>query len=331
MALEFMDGFDTTTTIAHRYGLENSTDRAIAAGGRTGNRLRLGGNSLGGAVTRALSATAKKVVGAAVYFTLPPANAQQGFMVFREGATIHLDLRYTTAGALYVTRAGTTLGSISSQTLAVNSWHYIEFMADIHDSTGAYEVRVNGVTWLSGTGADTRNGGTGVINTLRLHCGGDFGSYGLLFDDLYVDTTTFHGDVKVEVIRPNGAGASTNFTPSAGSNFQNVDDADPNDDTDYNASSTAGHKDTFTLDDLATTAGSVIGIQSVSRWRKDDAGSRTARPVIRSGGTDYPGTTIGMTDSYLTDLQVRETDPATSSPFSIAGVNALQAGYELVS
>lgn len=330
MALIYIDGFDTYTTIGEKWGVSNGSP-TIGSGtaGRTGNRLNLNGGSLGQRVWRSVTAGATKRVGAAFHFS-GLSDGTSGFIRLCEGAltTYHLDLRYNSAGALIVTRNGTVLGTSSAGVITAGAWYYIEFGATIHDSTGAYEVRVSGINVLSASGVDTRNGGTsGTIESVELHTGIDNGGFNIQIDDLWIDSATYHGDCKIETLRPTGAGAHTDFTPSAGSNWQNVDDAAPNDDTDYNASSTVAHQDTFATGDLAAVSGTVKGVQLTSRARKDDAGFRTLRSLIRTSSTDYEGNDHVLSDTYLTFVHLHEVNPNTSSAWTIAQVNAVEIGY----
>jgi hypothetical protein len=320
MALIWLDGFDTTTTPGEHY--ENSSGTGTITG-RTGNALHLNG---GGTFIQ------KTVASAGTYyagFAFRLTNRQDAPVIqFREGTTTHVDLRFSAAGIppmfMQVTRAGTQLGSNGATSFALNTWYYIEVKAIIHDTTGAVEVKVNGVTEFNLTNQDTRNGLTGIIDNIKLE-----GFQGTQIDDLWIDSSQFHGDCKVETLRPTGAGNSTQFTPSAGSNWQNVDDTTHDGDTTYNASSTNGHIDLFALGDLVTATGTVEGIKVVQRWRKDDAGSRTARRVIRTGATNYEGGDVSMSDSYTTSTEVIEQNPNTTADWTIANVNGLEAGYKL--
>jgi len=141
----------------------------------------------------------------------------------------------------------------------------------------------------------------------------------------------FLGDTKSETLRPTGAGTATGWTPSTGSNWQNVDDTAPNDDADYNSTSTAGATDTFALGDLATTPAAIYGVQACVEIRKDDAGSRSAALVLRSGGTAYVGATQSVLDAYTVLREIWEADPATGLPWTAAAVNNLEVGYRLIS
>ncbi len=332
MALLFMDGVAHYSNVAQKWN-STSGGPSIASGPPGVKALSLSGGSGGQSVSKSIASTSEVIVGCRIKYNIIP-NGDRGIIRLQESSAIHLDVRIAATGQLRVTRNGTTLAT-GTTALTAGSIYYIELRGLINDSTGQYELRINGVTEVSGTSADTRNGGTGIVDTVVFHTGVDNGSINLLVSDIYICNAagslnnTFLGDVKVETLYPTGAGTTTNFTPSAGSNYQNVDDVTPDGDSTYNTDATAGDKDTFAMGDLATTAGSVLAVQQIVCCRKDDAGSRTLHTVMRSGGTDYEGGDTAVGDSYANVFGLRETNPATSAAFTISDVNGMEAGYKV--
>lgn len=330
--LLFMDGMDAyaTAQMYLRWTSGGSFDVHAANGRRGGNALR--NNDTNGQIRKVFGGTATTIIAG---FAFQQQILGRSICTFQEGSTIHVDLRTDAGGHLVVTRNGTVLAT-STATISATVWNYFEIKATISDTVGAITVRLNSVAVITATGLDTRNGGTGFIDTLL------FGQAGILaagadhYDDVYICDTTgavnndFLGDVRCEVLLPSGAGAHTDFTPSAGSNYQNVDDATPNDDTDYNSSSTAAQKDTFAYGNLSAATGTLYAVQHLLYRRKDDAGARTMRPVARISATDYPGATVGMPSSYDYDAQIVEQSPASSAAWTVTEVNAAEFGYELV-
>lgn len=333
MALVFVDSFDhyDTANVAQKWSATSGTN-VIEAGGRSGKRLRSSGN----AATVWLNVADRSTYVMGCGFSMTSFGGSSGFYIarFAEGNAHHVDLRVDAAGHLFVTRNGAVLGAAGSSTLSANTWYFIEFKATIHDSAGAVTVRLNGVDEIVLTGQDTRNANTGVIN--RLIVGHGDNSSATWFDDLYIVDTTgtsnndFLGDVRVEALFPDGAGNSTQFTPDSGSNYARVNESAPDDDTSYVGSSTVGHKDTYAMGAMGAST-SIKGTQQVIYARKTDAGSRVGRTVIRSGGTDYEGADIALTDTYLFHRTVRETDPNTSAAWTEAGVNGHEAGMKVQS
>jgi hypothetical protein len=223
----------------------------------------------------------------------------------------------------------------SSALISIDTWYYIELKVYIHDTGGTYDVNLNGSNELSGSGVDTKYSGSAGANQVRV------GGYAFTryprFDDIYVCDNTgsiandFLGDVRVEALLPNGAGNSSDFTASAGSNYQCVDETPPNWE-DYVYDDTVGNHDTYTFDNMSTVEGDIYGVQSNMFAKKSSAGTRTVKTVIRSDGADYtPGSEHTLGDSYVYYVDTFEDDPDTSAAWTIAGVNAAEFGPKVES
>jgi hypothetical protein len=218
----------------------------------------------------------------------------------------------------------------SSQTLTTNTYFFIEFSATIHPTAGAATLKVNGTTWLTGSALNTRTTANSSANGVSIGPGGQGGGLTWDYDDFYSRADgLFCGDVRVETRLPAGNGATDNFVPSAGTNWQNVDDNPTTDDTDYNASATAGDIDLYTYPALTTTVGSVQAVMTCPVLRNDAAGTVTAVAQYRQGSTNYNGAAqnIGST-TYNAYPDIQGFDPSTGVPWTIAGVNAAQFGVK---
>ena len=160
---------------------------------------------------------------------------------------------------------------------------------------------------LSFTG-DTRNAGTAEIAMVRFsnHHISSGNRHTLRLDDVYVCDTSgsrnndFLGDVKVVTLRPNADTAQADFTPSAGSVHYSLVAEAPDDDGDatYVESGTVGHKDLYGYQDLTGTPAAIMAVQLATVARKDDAGSRSLRAVLKSGATTANGATRVLGTSY---------------------------------
>jgi hypothetical protein len=137
----------------------------------------------------------------------------------------------------------------------------------------------------------------------------------------------FLGNRKVVALNPDGAGDDTDWTPSAGSNYQNVDDGGlTDDDTTYNETSTDTHQDLYTYDDLPGDAASIDGVQVVTEVRIT-SGQMDISNVIKSGTTEDAGSATTITDtSWGTVNRIEEQDPDTATAWTPSGVNAAQFG-----
>jgi hypothetical protein len=197
-----------------------------------------------------------------------------------------------------------------------------------------FEARVNGEVWAAYTG-DTKYSSTlATANSIRLN--GFPSAIQVWYDDFYICDATgtvnngYLGDVRVDAIYPSGVGASAQFTPTgSATNWENVDDASPDDDTSYNASETAGHIDSFTFADLTALNASILGVQANILARKDDAGTRLLRAVARVGSTNYEGADLTLTDSYIDHRTIWNQNPATASAWTESDINAAEFGYKV--
>lgn len=284
--------------------------------------------------------SSKVVVGLAVDHSTVTTTNQNFLELYGDSnATQHLCLRRTNgANTLQLYRGGTVIAT-STGDVFVGTWQYIEISATIADSGGRVIVRVNGDVVIDFTG-DTKNGGTAAsIDTVRLRCGFNSGTPTIRVDDLYVldgvdsglagmPNNDFLGDRRVVTLRPNGAGSSTQFAPSAGANWQCVDEAPPSA-TDYVASATTGQRDTYALEDLPAGVTVINALQNTVYALKSDAGSASLKPALKSGATVAYDPTVGLSASMTRYSTVRQADPATSAAWSAAAVNALEAGAEV--
>lgn len=337
--LLYYDGYEDFTTIQDWYVdlLGSVTINTTGARSGAGCIRFLGASGNYGRARRQITATTTPIAGVG-YFQESNFGNSLFLLSYYEGTTLHLDLRVGTTGVLTVTRNGTVLAT-GNTTLLVNTWYYIEFKAVIHDSTGSFDVYINGVleTWASGSnsGVDTRNGGTGVVNRVQLAGATASAISACRMDDFYVvDGTvggaTFLGDIRVDSYLPDGAGDDADFSPSAGSNHENVDDAAPDGDTTYNESATPGDKDTFSLPNTPGSGAAIYGAAHIMRARKTDAGTRELRGLLKSaGGTTANQTTRSQSDSYVSHFEHNETEPGGAA-WDETKVNGLKVGYEVV-
>ena len=331
MALRFMDGCDwagSKTDIAMKW--DSVVFPAVKTGGRTnpsGRHYVLDGWP---AVLKSLDQQQTWIAGCGFYAntTTTPGTGGRMLIEFRDAGTRQMSIDVD-AGKIRVLRGSTVLAS-ATQPLVGQQWYYVEFKATIDATNGSYEVRLNGATILSATGVNTQNTANAWADEVGF--GGDGTTEG---DDFYICDGTgaknndFLGDVEVVTLMPAGAGNYSMYTPSAGANWENVDEIPADGDTTYNASSTAGDKDTFAVDTYSAT-GTPLAVQVNMMHRKDDAGSRTARLVLRSGAADYAGANETVLDTYKVAFSVWETDPADSADWTTAKINAAEYGYETV-
>lgn len=253
-----------------------------------------------------------------------------------EGATEHLRLSYNGNGTFTFSRAGTSVGTTPTSAnlgIVANTWYHIEVIARCHDTAGQYDVWINGVLACTGGGStlDTRNGGTAGTLDRIVWNEPNTGTINV-YDDVIIYTGSGgaqKGIARVITKLPTGDGANTAWTASAGADYACVDEAVPNADTDYISSATPNDIDTFTYPALGVT-GTVLGVGVASLARKDDAGTRTIRDLIRQGGANYVGAVDKtLTTTYVVQQEIWEQDPASAAAWSVSGVDSAEFGVKL--
>lgn len=226
---------------------------------------------------------------------------------------------------------GTTTGSLQAGVFA-----YVEVKVVIHNSTGSVSVRINGVESLTLTNQDTQTSANAAWNEVRVgyHSQAAAPWPTLDIDDVVVMdgsgsyNNAFIGDVTISILKPNGAGNSTDWTPSAGSNYQCVDEALVNDDTDYVSSNTLNAKDLYAMEDCAAGA-DIRAVQVVTAMRKATEGPGKMKHVIRSNSVDYDSAEFSLGGTaYSFNRTIWETDPATAAAWTESGWNAAQVGVK---
>lgn len=356
--LEGFEGFGTTTGTAGTTNVQNGLSAKYSGAFNNANGVRVytpgwgSGYGLGWGTNTfapsnyidfALPSGPTSVYVGFAYKSASPMS-QQVLIGFRNlaGGQIHMRLDTVEGGGLRIGRANLTtqLNAITG-VIQQGRWHYIECYVLINDTTGAYTVKVNGTTVMSGTNVDTRDGGTGTLDTIRISGGSgsaDTIDGNVMIDDLYIlDTTggapqnTFLGPIKIEGILPDGNGDTNNFTASAGSNYQCVDENPPNDDTDYVSSGTSTHVDLYTHGNLSVVNGTIFGTQVNLSHKLDAAGTLTIRAKAKHSTTVGDGTSTAVTNTTYQYLRhIFSVNPSTSAAWTPTEVNAAQFGVEVV-
>lgn len=330
MALLWMDSFDTyaTADLAAKYTIANGL---IAAGqGRRGTACLQGST---GPTLAFPASTAACISGAAV----KPASfsgACKIFGLYLGSGNAQVSLLNNVSGFLEVRRGdyvGTLLGTAVSNPLSTAAFAFVEWKVVVHPSAGSVTAYVNGVAVITLTGINTAQ--TGSAGWDRMQLAGGAGSCS--FDDWYVldDTgaaplNAVLGDVRVDARVPTAAGATTGFTPSTGANWQNVDDATPNGDTDFNSTLSVPATDTFTVQDAPVAGATLYGVQVSINAKKLDAGTCSLAPVVRHAGTDNVGADVALSTNYLYFTKVFGTNPGTGAAWVEADFNAAEFGYK---
>lgn len=345
MALLWCDGFDHYGSVAN---MLNGAWAEIASTGvslqtsnpRTGTHsMRLTANAGASNIARRVLGAPKTFVGLGMALwipNLPPGNNEQQVFRWSDNANaVQLILFMQSTGVLELKRGGTvSLGATASPVIVANAYQHVEAIATFSDTVGTFECRVNGVTVLSLTGLDTC--ATANIECSQVNIAGSFGGSGFSSTTCYVDdlfaydnvgsyNNTFIGDRRVLTLFPDANTATADWTAvGAASGYLCIDEATPNDDTDYITASTVGLVSQFGLQNLPAGISVVNGVVMVERARKTEAGTANTQVSIVSGASVAAGADKPLTEVYTYRQDVFQTDPATAAPFTPAGVDSLQ-------
>jgi hypothetical protein len=342
LRVESFDHFDTAT--APKKGWTLSTLATIGAGGRNSTsalECATNTNTAAQAVLGVSGATgATGVVGFAVRVSNTVRDARYPLVAFVSGSTQQITVALETTGEISVYRGpangfGALLGT-SVATLSVNSWYFMEVKCLFNTSTGTYEVRLDGVNILSATGQNTA--GTSW-NGLYFRAQDVFANAPnqptFYFDDIYAcDGTggtndTFLGDHRIVcVIASSGNGGQTDWSPSTGSDHGALVDENPPNESDYNQSGTAGHRDTYNFAAVGVS-GTVKAVQTANLLKADAAGVRSVGDVIRISSTNYDGTGQSLGSDWSFKLAIHTTNPATSTAWTVGGVDGAEFGVKV--
>jgi hypothetical protein len=341
MALLWTEGFGGYGTAAYPTNIQTYLARRYTAGaanfylvnpGRVSGCFGCYSNGTNDLLTTpALGTTADTmVIGLAVQLQSSTEEAySRTIFQFKDGSTLGIDVkRNFVSGEIEVYRNTTLLGITSGAGLLVNVWAYVEVKIKCSSSAGTVDVRVNGVSRLSLTGQNTKNGTDNYHNVAVIGCSNYF-----VIADVYVLDNTgtlnndFLGNVKVVPLFPSGDTATLQWTPSAaGTHYTLVNETKDDDDTSYVQDATSGQVDLWSYQS-APALGAIVGIQVNTTCRDTDANNFSLITRVVSGATVSNDSAQAVnTTSYVSKKRVVETDPNTGGAWGASGLNAAQFG-----
>lgn len=224
---------------------------------------------------------------------------------------------------------GTTLAASDPGVFSLNTWHFIQIRALIANSGGNVQVWLNGRKHIDVTG-DTQNTANAHVNYWALGWGGGpQARYAniLIYDESGAAPNARTPETRIYADLPNAAGGSSGWTPSAGSNYQCVDEQPNDGDSTYVSAAAAGLDDAYACPASVPGGSTVYAVGVEFDARKDDAGTNDIDGLVRSGGANYPsGSTSPLTTTYQRFRRIWATDPATGAAWTVSGANAAQPG-----
>ena len=352
MALVFMDGFDmygntdgvavSPVGVMHtRY--QQQQERAYTFTGRHGGFAIVSyWNSAAWIQTPALTTDDTLIVGFSAYIPNPHGDGE--LLQLRStynfaGETVGgLSLELNADRSLTVKRGTTTLSSSAAGVVPLGDWCYLEFKVVCDNTTGSYEVDIDGVNVLSATGVDTQYSTDAFYSVVRFS--GDLASVapaqGIRIDDLWVCDSTgganndFLGPgILIATIKPNGDGDSTDWTPDAGgTNYTQVDEA-VQVTGNYVEDSTTNNLDLYEYESLPSIS-SLRAVQVISEIHTTEPNDWTFKTVVKHDTTEDEDAGQPLGDSEITGFtRLMEENPVTTNVWIVSDVDSLQAGIKV--
>ncbi len=261
--------------------------------------------------------------------TLPAATSEEIFISQDSVPGGKLYVRINSTGNLIAYQSnGTTILATGTTALSLATWYRI----DIKVGTGAsapWEVRINGVSEISGTSSSIGSNNNARINLGKaVNRNGNTVDY--YFDDVVIETSGYPVDSKIGRLDVTGAGQYLEWGAGAGDgDYRDVDDTPHDSQTTFLMSIVLNQRlsvDCETLAAAGITAGSILSVKPVILCRESAAGTASFQAGLRSASTDDYATAQDSPKgtTYISRGKIYETDPATSAAWTASGVDAAQ-------
>lgn len=256
------------------------------------------------------------------------------------GASEQLHLTVVSSGGGYVWRLlrGATTIATSAEVLTFDVWYYIELKVTVRDGVdGAYELRIDEETDISGSGVNLANTGTDGADVVMISASTTAAEWDDIYicDDQGADNNDFLGDSAIRGLLPTAEGTTNDWVPSTGTNNAALvdDPASAPNDSDYVRGVNNGDLDLYAYDNLAGLVnGPIRGVMVCSDMRMETTGTATVKVVVRQGGVNFDGATHTVNGTVVTGHnQVLENSPDDSAPWEVADIDNAEFGVEKVS
>jgi len=215
-------------------------------------------------------------------------------------------------------------------TIIADSWYFLQLKLVVNSSTGSCILKIGEVEEINVSGVNTQ--ATANANVAQWYFSSAASNYNYIDNLVFYDETggvmdDFTPETRVFGQFPTGDGALTEWTPSAGANYENVNEAYDTDTT-YNSADTAGMRDLYAYPSPVPAGTAVYAIKASATFRKDDVGENTCNILVRSGGSNYEATNgpFQSLGSYLYHSYIMTVDPNTGLEWTITNANAIQTG-----
>lgn len=257
---------------------------------------------------------------------------------FRNGSTELITLGLDIINYNFRILVGGSVIATGSFKYNIDSWYCLEFRIKIADTGGIVQLKVDGKLDIDYSG-DTQPGAATTIDNLSLNSNYNQSTAEayVYIDDVAINDTSgtvdnsWCGEGRIEYKASNAAGDATQLTPSAGNNFECVDETTTDGDGTYVEGSTVDNRDLYNLAASGLAAGSTINrVMAVASARDTVANGGKVALGIKTNNTEYFGSDIVLATTY-TPIQGTEhlVNPNTGVAFTIAEIDAMQVGVKV--
>lgn len=242
-----------------------------------------------------------------------------------------ITLRLTPARKIAVYDSTGTIVVTGTTVLALDTKYRIDYKCQ-DGATGAYEVRINGSTEVSGTANQATAGLISRISVGQAQTEVSAESIDFFYDDVVIDTAGFTTYPKVTTLFPIADGSTHQWTSGTNaSNYLEVDDPAGNNDIDTTYVKSNGSASQVNLVRFETTAtktitGAIKAVQLIILRREDTSVTSSGAIRLRSSSTNLDTTAQDITNVYVSKSLITNTDPATATGWTSGGIDVVEGG-----
>lgn len=327
----FIAGFDLDTNPATDFdgvGANSGSNDLTGTKSRTGVGCYVSSGPFGPYKT--FTGKTALIAGVAELCTSTPAGAVFTFFSGGTGggSVIQAQVVINSNGSLSVLSSNTPfqnhLGTTSPGIILTNVYAYIELdVSSVNSVTGAFTLRVNGATVLTGTNVNTNPAASGTIDTVQIN--GPGGGLTAYFDDFYIfdhsggTNNSLAGPARVYTALPVSDNTPLQWTPStAGTHFNLVNGIPAETQSTYVSAASSGLIDEYLYDlSQVPTSVTILGVQHGLDSFLDAAGSGS---VDSACGNTNAGAPIALSTSAHIYPFPRDTDPVAAGPWTRANL-----------
>lgn len=256
--------------------------------------------------------------------TAPASADEEFYVVLDTGGSEKATFRINSSRQIVAYNNSGTLVATGTTALSLNTWYRIEILTSTGAGSQAYEVKIDGVSELSGT----MNMLTNNHGSVRVGKGTNRNSQTVdfFFDDCCWSDSGYPGAGQCDRLAPDSNGATMQFSAGTNaSNYLEVDEIPTDTDTTYVASSGSANQTALFGYGAMASASSINSVKAWARARSV-AGASSTKLRIVSGASNTETTAADWTTSYVQKFKLANTDPNTGSAWAQSAVSAIEAG-----